>query len=345
MTPKQRARHWRSHSKSFLRRASVAVADQQASVRRPQGLVARAAANRALRRKEAKLKKGEVWTALAFIAPALALYIIFMMVPFFNSIYLSFTNWNGATTLKEWVGFDNYTAMPGDQELLASLGHNVVWIIVGTIAPVVIGLFIALVLWTTPRFTLFFRTVFFLPFVLPIVVVGLVWQWIYHPLWGSLNKVIDAFGLESVSRGWLGDPQWALYAVLGAAIWGATGFTTMVLYAGLQGVNTDLVDAAAVDGANWWQRARYVVIPSIAPVLTLVTAVTLIGGFAVIDFILVMTGGGPGTATETLGYYAYKQGFQLNRIGYGSAISMLMTVLTLIAAVIFIRVRERGRDG
>jgi raffinose/stachyose/melibiose transport system permease protein len=321
------------------------VTDQQVSVDRGPRVLSRAAGRRAARQKDAKLKRGELWTALVFIAPALALYIIFMMVPFFNSIYLSFTNWNGATAFKEWVGLDNYTAMPGDNELIASLGHNVVWIVVGTIAPVVIGLVLALVLWTTPRFTLVFRTLFFLPFVLPIVVVGLVWQWIYHPLWGPLNKVLDAIGLESISRGWLGQPATALYAVLGAAIWGATGFTTMVLYAGLQGVNTDLVDAAAVDGANWWQRARYVVIPSIAPVLTLVTAVTLIGGFAVIDFILVMTGGGPGTSTSTLGFYAYKQGFTLNRIGYGSAVSMLMTVLTLIAAVIFVRIRERGRDG
>jgi raffinose/stachyose/melibiose transport system permease protein len=321
------------------------VTDQRVSVGTGPGVLSRAAERRTTRRKDAKLKKGELWTALVFIAPALALYIIFVMVPFFNSIYLSFTNWNGATVLKEWVGLDNYTAMPGDQELIASLGHNIIWIVVGTIAPVVIGLVLALVLWTTPRFTLVFRTLFFLPFVLPVVVVGLVWQWIYHPLWGSLNKVLDAVGLESISRGWLGQPATALYAVLGAAIWGATGFTTMVLYAGLQGVNTDLVDAAAVDGANWWQRARYVVIPSIAPVLTLVTAVTLIGGFAVIDFILVMTGGGPGTSTSTLGFYAYKQGFQLNKIGYGSAVSMLMTVLTLIAAVIFVRIRERGRNG
>jgi raffinose/stachyose/melibiose transport system permease protein len=321
------------------------VTDQQASVGRGPGVLSRAAERRAARQKDAKLKKGELWTALVFIAPALALYIIFMMVPFFNSIYLSFTNWNGATALKEWVGLDNYTAMAGDKELLASFGHNFIWIVVGTIAPVAIGLLVALVLWTTPRFTLPFRTLFFIPYILPVVVVGLVWQWIYHPLWGPLNKVLDGLGLESVSRGWLGDPKTALYAVLGSAIWGATAFTTMVLYAGLQSVNTDLVDAAAVDGANWWQRARYVVIPAIAPVLTLVTAVTLIGGFAVIDYILVMTGGGPGTSTETLGFYAYKQGFQLNSIGYGSAVSLVMTILTLIAAVVFVKLRERGRDG
>lgn len=320
------------------------MTDQQVSVSRSPGLFARATRGLSIG-EEAKLKKGELRTALLFIAPALALYIIFMLVPFFNSIYLSFTTWNGATALKEWVGLDNYTAMPGDEELWASFGNNIIWIVLGTIAPVAIGLLLALVLWTTPKFTLPFRTLFFLPFILPIVVVGLVWQWIYHPLWGPLNRVLDALGLEAISRGWLADPNTALYAVLGAAIWGAFGFVTMVLYAGLQSVSTDLVDAAEVDGANWFQRARYVVIPAIAPVLTLVTAITLIGGFAVIDFILIMTGGGPGTETSTLGFYAYKKGFQLNEIGYGSAVSMLMTVLTLIAAVVFVRIRERGRDG
>lgn len=158
------------------------MADHQISGRRGPGLFARAAKSLSVGA-DAKLKRGELRTTIFFIAPALVLYIVFMMVPFFNSIYLSFTNWNGATTLKEWVGLDNYTAMPGDSELWSAMGHNVIWIVLGTIGPVAIGLLLALVLWTTPRFTLLFRTLFFLPFILPIVAVGLVWQWIYHPLW------------------------------------------------------------------------------------------------------------------------------------------------------------------
>jgi raffinose/stachyose/melibiose transport system permease protein len=221
--------------------------------------------------------------------------------------------------------------------------NNVVWVVIGTIAPVVLGLFEALLVWTgSQRGSLFFRTLFFLPFVLPLVVVGIVWQWIYHPLFGVLNSGLDAVGLGSLSRGWLADPHAALYAVLIAAIWGATGFCFLILHAALQNVDMSTVEASMIDGANWFQRARHVIIPQIAPQLTMVTAVTLIGGFAVFDIIFVMTGGGPGNASEVLATYTYKTAFQQNQAGYGSALAMLITILSLVSAVVFVRLRERS---
>jgi ABC-type sugar transport system permease subunit len=284
-----------------------------------------------------------LWTAALFIAPALFIYVLLMLVPFLNSIYFSLTDWNGATLTKNFVGLANYAEMLQDPQLYESFRNNLVWIVIGTIAPVGIGLMLALIMWSTPRFALVFRTLFFLPYVLPIVVVGLVWNWIYHPLFGVLNTFLESVGLDSLTRGWLADGDTALLAVLAAAIWGAFGFVTVLLFAGLQSVDTDMVDAAAIDGANWLQRARYIVIPSIAPVLTLVTSITIIGGFAVIDFILVMTNGGPGNRTSVLGFYAYNQAFQRNSVGYGTAVSILITVLSLIAAVAFVKLRERER--
>jgi raffinose/stachyose/melibiose transport system permease protein len=293
----------------------------------------------------AGVRGAELRTAVLFVAPAFLLYFVFMLYPFLNSFYFSLTSWNGATLVKPFVGLANYGEMLRDPDLLSASWRTVIWIILGTAGPVAIGLLLALILWTsTPRLALVARTLFFLPFVLPIVVVGLVWTWIYHPLYGVLNSLLRAIGLDSLTRGWLGDSDTALLAVLAAAIWGAYGFVTAVLFAGLQNVNKDLVEAAALDGANWFQRARYVVIPALAPVLTLVTAITLIGGFAVIDFVLIMTGGGPGDATEVLGYFAYERGFIQNRVGYGTAVSIFITLLTLIAAVAFVRFRERGRD-
>jgi raffinose/stachyose/melibiose transport system permease protein len=219
----------------------------------------------------------------------------------------------------------------------------VIWVVLGTIAPVVLGLFEALLVWTgSQRGSLFFRTLFFLPFVLPLVVVGIVWQWIYHPLFGVLNSVLDTVGLDSLSRGWLADPHAALYAVLIAAIWGATGFCFLILHAALQNVDISTVEASMIDGANWFQRARNVIIPQIAPQLTMVTAVTLIGGFAVFDIIFVMTGGGPGNASEVLATYTYKTAFQQNQAGYGSALAMLIPLLSLVSAIVFVRLRERS---
>ena len=291
------------------------------------------------------LRRQQLYYAIVFISPALALYLVFMLYPFINTIYLSLTNWNGATTEKDFIGLANYARMFGDEGVRQAFWNTVIWVVVGTIAPVAIGLFLALLLWSGTRgsISVFFRTVYFLPFVLPLVVVAIVWQWIYHPIFGPLNKMLDSIGLEQLSRGWLGEPRTALYAVLIAAIPGAIGFVVVVLFAALQGVDMSQVEAAMIDGANWFQRAWHIIIPQIAPVITMVTSITLIGGFAVFDNIFVMTGGGPGHASEVLATYTYSSAFQQNQAGYGSALAMLITVLSLIAAVVFVRLRERQR--
>jgi raffinose/stachyose/melibiose transport system permease protein len=287
------------------------------------------------------LRRTQMYYAILFIAPGLAIYLVFMLYPFLNTIYLSFTNWNGATVTKDFVGQSNYARMFGDAAVLRAFSNNVIWVIIGTISPVVIGLFLALLLWSGTRGSLVFRTIYFLPFILPLVVVALVWQWIFHPLFGPVNKVLDSVGLEGLSRGWLGDPNTALYAVLVSAIPGATGLVVMILFAALQNVDVSQVEAAKIDGANWSQRAWYIVIPQLAPVITMVTAITLIGGFAVFDNVFVMTGGGPGHASEVLGTYTYQVAFQQNQAGYGSTLAVLMTALSLVSAIVFVRLRER----
>lgn len=279
--------------------------------------------------------------AVLFIVPGLLIYLIFMIYPFLNTVYLSFTDWNGVAPTKEWVGLANYSRMLGDATALKAFTNNVVWVLLGTIVPVVLGLFEALLVWSGTRASLAFRTLYFLPFVLPLVVVGIVWQWIYHPLFGIINRVLDGVGLDALSRGWLADPHTALYAVLIAAIWGQTGFCFLILHASLQSVDTSTVEASMIDGANWFQRAWSIIIPQIAPQITMVTAVTLIGGFSVFDIIYVMTGGGPGNASDVLATYTVKMAFQQNQAGYGSALAMLITVLSLISAIVFVRVRER----
>ncbi len=303
--------------------------------RRKQGLVGRPAS-------VSRLQRQQMYYGMLFVIPGLLIYLVFMAYPFLSTIYLSFTNWNGVAPTKEWVGLSNYARVFTDSVALKAFLNNIIWVIIGTIAPVVLGLFEALLVWSSRRGSLVFRTLFFLPFVLPLVVVGIVWQWIYHPLFGSLNKLLDGVGLEGLSRGWLADPHAALYAVLIAAIWTATGFCFLILHAALQNVDTSTVEAAMIDGAGWFRRAWSVVIPQIAPQLTMVTAVTLIGGFAVFDIIFVMTGGGPGVASEVLATYTYKTAFQQSEAGYGSVLAMLITLLSLVSAVAFIRLRERG---
>jgi ABC-type sugar transport system permease subunit len=276
-----------------------------------------------------------------FVLPALLLYLVFMVYPFFQSIYLSFTSWNGASPVKEWIGLDNYRALIRDPMLWLSLRHNLIWVIVGTVAPIVIGMGLALLLWRRPKGFTLFRTVYFMPQVLSTVVIGIVWNWIYNPIFGILNTGLDAVGLEGVSRGWLGDPDVALYAVLIAAIWATIGFTFVIFLAGLQNVSKDLLEAATIDGANAWQRFWNVTVPQMAGVINIVVAFLLIGGFNVFDIIFVMTGGGPANATEVIATYTYKEAFTQNNFGYASTLALVMTVISLIASVAFIRLRER----
>jgi len=279
-----------------------------------------------------------------FVLPAFVLYAIFMIYPFFQSIYLSFTDWNGATAVKNFVGLENYRKLFDDSLLWKSLRNNLIWVVIGTIAPLIVGFLLAVLLSSRPKGFTLFRTAYFMPQILSPVIIGIVWSWIYNPLFGILNQFLDRVGLDSWSRGWLGDTTWALYAVLVAAIWAQIGFVFVVFLAGLQNVSRDLVEAATLDGANAWRRFWDVTVPQMANVVTVVTALMLIGGFSVFDIIWVMTQGGPANATEVVATYAYSEAFTQNHVGYASTLTLVITVVTLIASVVYIRIRERGGE-
>lgn len=276
----------------------------------------------------------------AFVLPALLVYVFFVIQPFLYSIYYSLTDWDGAQPVKHFIGLANYRDLLFDRLLWQALYHNLIWVIMGTISPIVIALMLGVLLWGKVHGRLIFRTVYFIPVVLSEVVIAIIWNWIYHPLFGAANQILRTVGLGSLARGWLGDPVWALPALLVAAIWSYYGFCFVVIMAGLQGVGVDLVEAATIDGANGWQRFIHVIVPELRHVLTMITAFTLIGGFNVFGIVFVMTQGGPGTATQVIATYTYRKAFQESQMGYGAALSMVMTILSLAAAYIFIRLRE-----
>lgn len=278
----------------------------------------------------------------AFVLPAFLVYLFFVIQPFLTSVYYSLTDWDGAQPVKRFVGLQNYQELLFDDLLWQALYHNLIWVIVGTISPIVIALLLGILLWGRVRGRLVFRTVYFVPVVLSEVVVAIVWNWIYHPLFGVVNTILRAIGLDDWSRGWLGDPTWALPALLVTAIWSYYGFCFVIIMAGLQNVNMELVEAATIDGAGFWQRFRYVIIPELRHVLTMITTYTLIGGFNVFGIVFVMTQGGPGTATQVIATYTYRKAFQESSMGYGAALSMVMTLLSLAAAYLFLRLRERS---
>jgi ABC-type sugar transport system permease subunit len=286
-------------------------------------------------------RKAQRRLGLLFVLPLMAMIAVFMVFPLFNAFYYALVDFDGIDPSPPWVGLDNFTELLRDDDVYAAFKNNVIWIVLGTIGPLTLGLGMALMVWNARAGSVFYRTVFFLPFILPQVAIGVVWGWIYEPSRGWLNKVLDLVGLESITTGWLGNPDTALYAVLATAIWASVGFVFVIFLSALRGVDLDLVDASMLDGANPWQRLRNVILPQIMPVFLMVTTITLLGGFRVFDIVFVMTGGGPAGATEVLGTYAYSSAFELNRISYGTALALLITVIAIPFAAWLNRIQRR----
>lgn len=286
-------------------------------------------------------RRAQARLGIALVAPLALLVATFFLLPLINSIYFAFVDFNGFEADPPFVGLGNFIELANDPQVLPALKNNIIWILVGTAGPLTIGLGVALLLWNVDRGSTLYRLAFFLPYVLPGAAIGIVWGWIYDPLRGWFNKGLDLVGLGSVATGWLGNPDTALGAVLVTAVWSAVGFAVVIFMAALRNVDTELIDAARIDGANARQRLRFVVLPQIMPVFLMVTTITLIGGFSVFDIIFVMTGGGPANATEVLGTYAYSNAFQLNRISYGTTLALVITVLAIPFTIGLNRLQRR----
>lgn len=286
-------------------------------------------------------RRAQTRLGIALITPLMAVTLIFFLFPLVNAIYYAFVDFNGINQAPPFIGLGNFTELAQDPAVWPALKNNVIWILIGTAAPLVLGLALALLMWKVRRASLAYRVAFFLPYILPQVAIGVVWGWIYDPTRGWLNRVLEAVGLERFAGGWLGDPGLALYAVLGTAVWATTGFVFLILLSALRNVDTELVDASMIDGANSLQRVWHIVLPQIMPVFLMVTTITLVGGFSVFDIIFVMTGGGPAGATEVLGTYAYTSAFQLNRISYGTTLALVITVLAIPFTVALNRLQRR----
>jgi ABC-type sugar transport system permease subunit len=267
--------------------------------------------------------------------------ILFFILPLATSIYFSLVDFHGFEADPPFIGLDNFTELAEDPNVWPALLNNIIWIVVGTVAPLLIGLLVALLLWNVKRGSTFYRLAFFLPYVLPAAAIGVVWSWIYDPIRGWLNRLLDLIGLGELATGWLGNPDTALWAVLGTAVWTATGFVVVIFLAALRNVDPELIDASRIDGAGALQRLWSVILPQIMPVFLMVTTITLIGGFAVFDIIFVMTGGGPSDATEVLGTYAYRNAFNLSRMSYGTALALVITVLAIPFAIGLNRLQRR----
>lgn len=277
-------------------------------------------------------------TVLAFLLPSAIPLAVFTLGPMIAAAWISLTDWNLLAPAK-WVGLENYMALLTDPETADVFLHTVYYI-VGYLPIVYVGgLAIALALNAALRGRSFLRGIYFLPVVTSWIVVALVWRWLLNPSNGVVNTVLGFFGIEG--PGWWTDPAWAMPSIILASAWKDLGFVMVILLAGLQAIDPELLDAARVDGAGWWRRLFSVTLPLLSPATFFVFVISLINGFQVFDQVYAMTGGGPGGASQVVVQQIYDLTFRYGRAGEASALSWLLFIVILAVTVMQIRGQRR----
>ncbi len=284
------------------------------------------------------------WTAI-FVVPPMILYIAIVVIPTLLAFYYAFTDASILSQTTHWIGLANFQEAFTDRHVLSSIKITLLWLAGAIVIPPAIGLFIALRLQRTDTVATTMKSALFLPVALSLVVVGQIWIWMYQPGDGLINVILNAVGLENLSRGWLADRQLALYAVFIAWAWQQTILAMILYLAGLASLPTDLYEAAEIDGASKSQVTRYITIPLLRPITAVVVALISISALRNFDVIYATTKGGPVRATETLPVLVYRLLFREHRLGYSSAIAIILFIMTLVMIGIITWWGNRGKYG
>ena len=283
-------------------------------------------------------------TAWGFLAPFLVLYLLFVIGPTVYAFILSL--FNGSLVrpgLGSWAGLGNYAEALSSPDFWSSLWHTIYFTILTTPPLVALAFVLALLADRVAHGRWFFRFAFFVPYVLPSAVMALIWIWIYTPAIGLAESWLGAIGITSPN--WLGDPNWAMISIAISTVWWTLGFNFVLYLAGLQDIPRELYEAASIDGAGPWQQIRRITIPMLGRTTTLVAVLQVIASLKIFDQIYIMTSGGPNFSTIPALEYIYDQSFTNMRIGYGSAVSMLLFVVILAVSFVWlgtVRRQERG---
>lgn len=284
----------------------------------------------------------------AFIVPALVVVIALVIVPFGYNGYLSLFQWRGGLAPKTFVQFDNYIRLLSDEQFWISFRNSIAMIVAVVVIPMIIGLILAAVLFDHiakefgGRVVNGLRAAFYLPQILPIAAVGIMWSWILASQNGAINLALNRLGVEN-GPNWLGDFPLALLSVMAVLVWAQIGFTVVIFMAALQRVDPELFEAATLDGAGWVARFRHITIPQIKPEIFVVTLTATIYALKVFAPILILTRGGPEGTTYVPSYYAYYTFFSRSAVGYGAAISNVLTVLILVVVIVIMAMQARSQ--
>jgi len=280
-----------------------------------------------------------------YLLPGLLIYLVFVFYPIIETFRTSFFKWDGFSSARVFVGFQNYISLVTDAQFLKALLNNLTFIIFYSIIPIILGLLLASLLGRKPLPGMtFFRTGLFLPQILSMVVVGVTWRWIFNPNFGLLNVGLRAVGLDAFTRAWLGDFQLALPSVGAVGTWVQYGFCMVLFLAGMQRIPGDQYEAAELDGANEFRQLLHITLPSLRAELGVALITTVIAALRVFDLVYVTTRGGPGDSTLVTGFLVYRSAFQQNQLGYASAVATVMTLLIFVISLVILRFQARGEE-
>jgi multiple sugar transport system permease protein len=295
-------------------------------------------------------RSNQQWlTPWLFLTPGMILFAVYVVWPIYSSFQLSFYDWDGlrapdGSDNRTWVGFGNYTELFGDRAFLTSLKNNVIWLVLYILA-VPFGLGIAIFLNQKVRGIRVYKSLFFFPFVISQVVVGLMFTWFYAPNFGLVYKLTEA--LTGTGFAILASPTWATYGIIAAGLWPQIAYCMILYLTGLNNVAADQIEAARLDNAKGLKMLWYVILPQLRPATFIAVVVTVIGALRSFDLVSIMTTGGPFGSTRVLSYYMYEKALSEYgyRMGYGAAIAVIlfMIMMVFISAFIWKMIRdERG---
>jgi raffinose/stachyose/melibiose transport system permease protein len=277
-----------------------------------------------------------------YILPGMVIYVLFILYPIIETFRLSLFKWDGISSNRLFIGLQNYIEIFQRGQFLSALVHNLIFIIFYCFIPILIGLILASLLGrrVLPGMT-FFRAGLFLPQVLSMVVVGVVWRWIYNPAFGPLNILLKSIGLKAWALPWLGDSTFALPSIGLVGSWVQYGFCMVLFLAGMQRIPSEFYEAAELDGANEVDQLFYVTLPSLRPEMGVALITTIIAALRVFDLVYVTTRGGPGDATLVASFLVYRAAFQQNRLGYAAAVATILTCVILLISFMITRFQTK----
>jgi len=271
-----------------------------------------------------------------FILPAIAIYTIFVVFPFFSNIHISLTDWTGMEKTYNYIGFTNFIKAFKITLVSQSIINTIIFTIGNVFGASILGMILALALDQPLKTKGFMKSIFFIPCILSTTVVGTLWGYMYS-YDGIINAVLSRLGLSSLAYDWLGYDKIALFMMLITQYWQWLGFCAVIYIANLQVIPQDLYEAAKIDGANALQRFRHVTLPMLIPGITINTITSFVGGLRTFDLVFILTRGGPGYSTSTIGYAIYNLGFENQQMAVGCALSLILLAITFIVSIIQLR--------